>query len=154
MNLKKIKDSEETIKLYHGLNYDALEYVISEGALTPRVCAEGGPKAVYFCEYPLNYPCVVSIVIPKSEISWGSTRFEVFANRQYITLKPVGIDEYDFTLEKWGPWRFDDAETVEYLKWMWSDNSEEAVKRWKHVYSKFDEYPNTLQFIINNILEK
>lgn len=148
--LCKIVDSSEVMTLYHGLKPSSLEYALSEGALIPRVCAEGGPKAVYFCEYPLEYPCVVAIDVPKDMIGW-SGKFEPYANRQYITRGPVGVDEYNFRLVKWGSWCPEDSEDLNWWRQIWRDD--DKLNLLKVLLKRFDEYPCTWQWIIEKYLE-
>lgn len=55
----------ETITLYHGVNANKLEYNLQNGGFVPRVCAEGGPEAVYLSKKQYNYQFIFKFEIPK-----------------------------------------------------------------------------------------
>lgn len=65
---KLIQESvdNETITLYHGVMTDKLEYNLENGGFTPRVCSEGGPKAVWLSEKQYNYNFTFKFEFPKT----------------------------------------------------------------------------------------
>ena len=56
----------ETITLYHGVNCDHLEFNLENGGFVPRVCAEGGPKAVWLSEKQHPYHFTFKFTFPKN----------------------------------------------------------------------------------------
>lgn len=55
-----------TITLYHGVMAKNLEYDIEHGGFEPRVCSEGGPKAIWLSEKRYGYQFIFKFDFPKS----------------------------------------------------------------------------------------
>ena len=56
----------ETITLYHGVNCNRLEFNLENGGFVPRVCAEGGPKAVWLSEKQHPYHFTFKFTFPRN----------------------------------------------------------------------------------------
>jgi len=131
-------NENDFITLYHGLKMDSLEYACEEGALMPRVCSEGGPKAVWLSEKCYEYPCSLKFKIPVSEIGrWGNGKFEQISNVDYITLSPLPLDEYECEMIKLDGIKFDDE-----LRAYWRQRFDnDDYKFIKYINSRFEDYP-------------
>lgn len=116
------ESNNETLTLYHGLRDYSLEHVLAEKELTPRVCSEGGPKAIYFSTKPLEYPCLISINVPVNEIG-NYKKFLPYAHEQYICLKPIHINEYNFKINKISGININDKDLINYWKKLWKENN-------------------------------
>lgn len=136
-----------TITLYHGLKENGLSYVLSEESLHPRVCAEGGPKAIYFSEYPLNYYAMTSIEVPKSEIG-SDKKFKPYANTQYISLEPISIHEYNFKILKIGPVKLDDKELIKKWREWWDNNDMKMINAIQSHFNDMEWY-DVIQPLLN-----
>ena len=92
-----VQESEGKITLYHGLSAKSLEYVLTHGdALEPRVCSEGGPKAIYLSTRKLNYPFTVKFDVPLSEFgNFYDGKFEQLTNVDYIFHDSLPISSFN-----------------------------------------------------------
>lgn len=62
---KVIREMGEVITLYHGVSSKDMEFNMENGGFTPRVCAEGGPKAVWLSEKQYDYDFTFKFEFPK-----------------------------------------------------------------------------------------
>lgn len=58
--------NNEIITLYHGVNSKGMEFNMENGGFAPRVCSEGGPKAVWLSEKQYNYDFTFKFEFPKA----------------------------------------------------------------------------------------
>jgi hypothetical protein len=87
------ENTEETITLYHGVKFDGMEFALANNRLEPRVCSEGGPKAIWLSEKQYHYPFTFELHIPKSLV-------EQMTNVDYIYTKPISLNEFGCKLIK------------------------------------------------------
>ncbi len=87
------EDSNETITLYHGVMANNLEFNIEHGGFVPRVCSEGGPKAIWLSEKQYGYQFIFKFDIPRSELSQ-------MTNVDYIYEGVISFDEFNCELVK------------------------------------------------------
>lgn len=134
-----------TVTLYHGLKDESLEFVLSEGKLVPKVCAEGcfglwfGTCGERNRDYPSGYRSMISIDVPIEEIGQSfDDRFKIMNKVHVLTQKPVNITDYNFNIHKIGGLVLDD----EYLEY------------WHNVfyndYGKWMEYDAAVHEIIGS----
>ena len=84
---------EEVITLYHGVNPDKLEHNLQIGGFEPRVCSEGGPKAIWLSEKQYGYPFIFKFQIPKKMVSQMTAV-------DYIYEDAIPFDEFNCELVK------------------------------------------------------
>ena len=65
--LHENNETKEIITLYHGVNRKGLEFNLEKGGFVPRVCSEGGPKAVWLSEKQYDYEFTFAFDFPKSD---------------------------------------------------------------------------------------
>ena len=81
----------DTITLYHGLMAKNLEFALENGAFIPRVCSEGGPKAIWLSERQYGYQFIFAFDIPRSKV-------QQLTNVDYIYLNPISFNEFNCRL--------------------------------------------------------
>ena len=62
-------DAGQVITLYHGVMAPKLEHNVKIGGFEPRVCSEGGPKAIWMSEKQYGYQFVFKFDIPVEQVS-------------------------------------------------------------------------------------
>ena len=82
-----------TIELYHGVTFDKLEHNLESGGFSPRVCSEGGPKAIWMSEKMYGYPFIFKFDMPRNEV-------EQLSNVDYIYSKPMTFNDFNCQLVK------------------------------------------------------
>ena len=87
------ESDEEIITLYHGVNRKGLEYNTIHGGFVPRVCSEGGPKAVWLSEKQYHYEFTFAFDFPKSVV-------HQLSNVDYIYENKIEFNEFNCRLIK------------------------------------------------------
>lgn len=137
----------QTIDLYHGIKRNSVDYVVTQGSLIPRVCSEGGPKAIYFSEYPLQYENIIKLTVPVNEFGYGKT-FEPYANKQWIALNPISLNDYHCRFVRMGDLLLDDS-MINLWKQRYSERGDAFLDRLKEHWFQycpiaFDKYVRPL----------
>lgn len=83
----------KTIGLYHGVNFNKLEHNLESGGFSPRVCSEGGPKAIWMSEKMYGYPFIFKFDMPRDQV-------EQLSNVDYIYCKPMSFNDFNCRLAK------------------------------------------------------
>lgn len=142
--------NEEIITLYHGVNRKEMEFNLEQGGFIPRVCSEGGPKAVWLSEKQYNYEFTFAFDFPKSLV-------EQLSNVDYIFTSKIGFNDFNCRLVKTSISSFLDDTVVETdilndklskLHFRYFPNL--GITLWK----EFKQYPNILEAYINPFIEK
>lgn len=96
---EKIRESAESgiITLYHGAPVDKLEYNLEHGGFVPRVCAEGGPEAIWLSEKPHEYSFIFKFEFPRELL--GKKLIQQ-SNIDYTYDDFIGFDEFNCELVK------------------------------------------------------
>ena len=145
------ESDEEIITLYHGVNRKGLEYNTIHGGFVPRVCSEGGPKAVWLSEKQYHYEFTFAFDFPKSVV-------HQLSNVDYIYENKIEFNEFNCRLIKTSIYtHLDDRAVIEtdivddrLSKIQFRYFPDLGIKLWK----SFKEYPNVLDVYINPYIEK
>lgn len=144
------ESNEEIITLYHGVNREGLEFNLEKGGFVPRVCSEGGPKAVWLSEKQYNYEFTFAFDFPKSLV-------EQLSNVDYIFTSKIGFNDFNCRLVKTSISSFLDNTVVEtdildnkLSKLQFRYFPDLGITLWK----EFKQYPNILETYINPFIEK
>lgn len=148
--LHENNETEEIITLYHGVNREGLEFNLEKGGFVPRVCSEGGPKAVWLSEKQYNYEFTFAFDFPKSLV-------EQLSNVDYIFTSKIGFNDFNCRLVKTSISSFLDNTVVEtdildnkLSKLQFRYFPDLGITLWK----EFKQYPNILETYINPFIEK
>lgn len=144
------ESNEETITLYHGVNKKGLEYNLEQGCFVPRVCSEGGPKAIWLSEKQYNYEFTFAFDIPKSQV-------EQLSNVDYIFTNKISFNDFNCRLVKTSinSYLHDIVVEINILndklsKIQFRYFPDLGIELWK----EFKQYPNILERFINPYIEK
>ena len=144
------ESNEEIITLYHGVNRKGLEFNLEKGGFVPRVCSEGGPKAVWLSEKQYNYEFTFAFDFPKSLV-------EQLSNVDYIFTGKIGFNDFNCRLVKTSINSFLDDIVIEtnilndkLSKLHFRYFPDLGITLWK----EFEQYPNILETYINPFIEK
>ena len=148
--LHENNETKEIITLYHGVNRKGLEFNLEKGGFVPRVCSEGGPKAVWLSEKQYNYEFTFAFDFPKSLV-------EQLSNVDYIFTSKIGFNDFNCRLVKTSISSFLDNTVVEtdildnkLSKLQFRYFPDLGITLWK----EFKQYPNILETYINPFIEK
>lgn len=148
--LHENNETKEIITLYHGVNRKGLEFNLEKGGFVPRVCSEGGPKAVWLSEKQYNYEFTFAFDFPKSLV-------EQLSNVDYIFTGKIGFNDFNCRLVKTSISSFLDNTVVEtnilddrISKLQFRYFPDLGITLWK----EFKQYPNILEAYINPFIEK
>lgn len=148
--LHENNETKEIITLYHGVNREGLEFNLEKGGFVPRVCSEGGPKAVWLSEKQYNYEFTFAFDFPKSLV-------EQLSNVDYIFTGKIGFNDFNCRLVKTSISSFLDNTVVEtnilddrISKLQFRYFPDLGITLWK----EFKQYPNILETYINPFIEK
>lgn len=148
--LHENNETKEIITLYHGVNREGLEFNLEKGGFVPRVCSEGGPKAVWLSEKQYNYEFTFAFDFPKSLV-------EQLSNADYIFTSKIGFNDFNCRLVKTSISSFLDNTVVEtnilddrISKLQFRYFPDLGITLWK----EFKQYPNILETYINPFIEK
>ncbi len=148
--LHENNETKEIITLYHGVNRKGLEFNLEKGGFVPRVCSEGGPKAVWLSEKQYNYEFTFAFDFPKSLV-------EQLSNVDYIFTGKIGFNDFNCRLVKTSINSFLDDIVVEtnilndkLSKLHFRYFPDLGITLWK----EFERYPNILETYINPFIEK
>lgn len=148
--LHENNEAKEIITLYHGVNREGLEFNLEKGGFVPRVCSEGGPKAVWLSEKQYNYEFTFAFDFPKSLV-------EQLSNVDYIFTGKIGFNDFNCRLVKTSISSFLDNTVVEtnilddrISKLQFRYFPDLGITLWK----EFKQYPNILETYINPFIEK
>lgn len=148
--LHENNETKEIITLYHGVNREGLEFNLEKGGFVPRVCSEGGPKAVWLSEKQYNYEFTFAFDFPKSLV-------EQLSNVDYIFTGKIGFNDFNCRLVKTSISSFLDNTVVEtnilddrISKLQFRYFPDLGITLWK----EFKQYPNILEAYINPFIEK
>ena len=148
--LHENNETKEIITLYHGVNREGLEFNLEKGGFVPRVCSEGGPKAVWLSEKQYDYEFTFAFDFPKSLV-------EQLSNVDYIFTSKIGFNDFNCRLVKTSISSFLGNTVVEtnilddrISKLQFRYFPDLGVTLWK----EFKQYPNILETYINPFIEK
>lgn len=148
--LHENNETKEIITLYHGVNRKGLEFNLEKGGFVPRVCSEGGPKAVWLSEKQYNYEFTFAFDFPKSLV-------EQLSNVDYIFTNKIGFNDFNCRLVKTSISSFLSNTVVEtdildnkLSKLQFRYFPDLGITLWK----EFKQYPNILETYINPFIEK
>ena len=148
--LHENNETKEIITLYHGVNRKGLEFNLEKGGFVPRVCSEGGPKAVWLSEKQYDYEFTFAFDFPKSLV-------EQLSNVDYIFTSKIGFNDFNCRLVKTSISSFLDNTVVEtnilddrISKLQFRYFPDLGITLWK----EFKQYPNILETYINPFIEK
>ena len=148
--LHENNETKEIITLYHGVNREGLEFNLEKGGFVPRVCSEGGPKAVWLSEKQYNYEFTFAFDFPKSLV-------EQLSNADYIFTSKIGFNDFNCRLVKTSISSFLGNTVVEtnilddrISKLQFRYFPDLGITLWK----EFKQYPNILETYINPFIEK
>ena len=148
--LHENNETKEIITLYHGVNREGLEFNLEKGGFVPRVCSEGGPKAVWLSEKQYDYEFTFAFDFPKSLV-------EQLSNVDYIFTSKIGFNDFNCRLVKTSISSFLDNTVVEtdildnkLSKLQFRYFPDLGITLWK----EFKQYPNILETYINPFIEK
>lgn len=148
--LHENNETKEIITLYHGVNREGLEFNLEKGGFVPRVCSEGGPKAVWLSEKQYNYEFTFAFDFPKSLV-------EQLSNVDYIFTGKIGFNDFNCRLVKTSISSFLGNTVVEtnilddrISKLQFRYFPDLGITLWK----EFKQYPNILEAYINPFIEK
>lgn len=148
--LHENNEAKEIITLYHGVNREGLEFNLEKGGFVPRVCSEGGPKAVWLSEKQYNYEFTFAFDFPKSLV-------EQLSNVDYIFTGKIGFNDFNCRLVKTSISSFLGNTVVE------TDILDDRISKLQFRYfpdlgitlwKEFKQYPNILEAYINPFIEK
>lgn len=148
--LHENNEAKEIITLYHGVNREGLEFNLEKGGFVPRVCSEGGPKAVWLSEKQYNYEFTFAFDFPKSLV-------EQLSNVDYIFTNKIGFNDFNCRLVKTSISSFLGNTVVE------TDILDDRISKLQFRYfpdlgitlwKEFKQYPNILEAYINPFIEK
>lgn len=144
------ESNEEIITLYHGVNRKGLEFNLEHGGFIPRVCSEGGPKAVWLSEKQYGYEFTFAFDFPKSLV-------EQLSNVDYIFTDKIGFNDFNCRLVKTSISIYLDDTVVEtnilderLSKLHFRYFPDLGITLWK----EFKQYPNILETYVNPFIEK
>lgn len=127
-----------------------MEFNLEHGGFIPRVCSEGGPKAVWLSEKQYGYPFIFQFDIPKSMVSQLS-------NVDYIYEDAISFDDFNCHLVKTDISAHYDSFTV-VLNILDDDLSKRQFAMFKDLgvvlWKEFKDYPMVLDKYINPFIEK
>ena len=148
--LHENNETKEIITLYHGVNREGLEFNLEKGGFVPRVCSEGGPKAVWLSEKQYDYEFTFAFDFPKSLV-------EQLSNVDYIFTSKIGFNDFNCRLVKTSISSFLGNTVVEtnilddrISKLQFRYFPDLGITLWK----EFKQYPNILETYINPFIEK
>ena len=148
--LHENNETKEIITLYHGVNREGLEFNLEKGGFVPRVCSEGGPKAVWLSEKQYDYEFTFAFDFPKSLV-------EQLSNVDYIFTNKIGFNDFNCRLVKTSISSFLGNTVVEtnilddrISKLQFRYFPDLGITLWK----EFKQYPNILETYINPFIEK
>ena len=145
---------KSTITLYHGVNRKKLEYCLDYGAFKKRVCAEGGPEAIWLTDNPYNYEFTFEFKFPVSELN---NKLFQQSNRDYTFDGDISFDEFDCKLFKTDIFVHykDFAVQLNILDDELSARQLKMVPDLPNVLAKeFENYPMISEHILKTFLEK
>ena len=145
------ESDEEIITLYHGVNRKGLEYNTIHGGFVPRVCSEGGPKAVWLSEKQYHYEFTFAFDFPKSVV-------HQLSNVDYIYENKIEFHEFNCRLIKTSIYtHLDNRAVIEtdivddrLSKIQFRYFPDLGIKLWK----SFKDFPNVLDVYINPYIKK
>lgn len=144
--------NKDTITLYHGVNRKGLEFNIEQGGFVPRVCSEGGPKAVWLSEKQYNYEFTFAFDFPKSLV-------EQLSNVDYIYTNKIGFNEFGCRLVKTSINTCLKEHDIYVETNIANDKLSKIQFRYfpdlgMELWKGFKDYPNVLDKYINPYIEK
>lgn len=145
------ESNEEIITLYHGVNRKGLEFNLENGGFIPRVCSEGGPKAVWLSEKQYNYEFTFAFDFPKSLV-------EQLSNVDYVYGNKIGFDEFNCRLVKSNLYGRIDSRTVVEVNLLDERLSKIQFRYFPDLgmllWKEYKEFPLILEKYINPYIEK
>ena len=141
----------DIITLYHGVREKDLEYNIEKGGFYPRVCSEGGPKAIWLSEKQYGYPFIFKFEMPRNAV-------EQVSNVDYIYTQPISFNNFSCELVRTQIYAYPVSNTavevnicddrMSKIQFRYFPNL--GITLWK----MFKDYPRVLGKYINPYIEK
>ena len=148
----------DTIKLYHGTDYDGMENILIDGVIDARRGRSTGETRGmnwFFTSYKDNYSrgFVYSIDINKEEINKTSNGFNYMNDNEIASYEPISIDNRNFTIHEAFGYEIEDLKNVMWRRCLQQTNNDiyEAIYLWIDKFSKLSgaqEY----DISINNVI--
>ena len=148
----------DTIKLYHGTDYDGMENILIDGVIDARRGRSTGETRGmnwFFTSYKDNYSrgFVYSIDINKEEINKTSNGFTYMNDNEIASYEPISIDNRNFTIHEAFGYGIEDLKNVMWRRCLQQTNNDiyEAIYLWIDKFSKLSgaqEY----DISINNVI--
>lgn len=142
---------EDSITLYHGVNRKGLEFNLGHGGFIPRVCSEGGPKAVWLSENQYNYEFTFAFDMPKSVV-------EQLSNVDYVYTNEIRFDEFNCRLVRSSLHIYLDSSAVVEVNLLNDKLSKLHFRYFPDLgmllWKEYKEFPLILEKYINPYIEK
>lgn len=144
-------ETNDTITLYHGVNRKGLEFNLENGGFIPRVCSEGGPKAVWLSEKQYNYEFSFAFDIPRHLV-------EQLSNVDYVYRNKIGFEEFNCRLVETSLNIYLDNSTVVEVNILNDKLSKLHFRYFPDLgimlWKEYKDFPNILETYINPYIEK
>lgn len=143
-----------TITLYHGVNCDNLEYDIEHGGFTPRVCSDGGPKAVWLTETPHNYQFTFKLEMP---VELLGKKLLQQTNVDYTYNDFISFDDFSCTLYQTSimqRWKTSVVEIDLADEEMCRSQFEMMPKIYAEFNDRMKQYPKVYEKFVEPVLSK
>ena len=141
----------DVITLYHGVREKDLEYNIEKGGFYPRVCSEGGPKAIWLSEKQYGYPFIFKFEIPKNAV-------EQVSNVDYIYTQPISFNDFSCELVRTQIYAYPVRDTAVEVNICDERMSKIHFRYFPNLgmtlWKMFKNYPHVLDTYINPYIEK
>ena len=145
------ESEDETITLYHGVNRKGLEFNLEHGGFIPRVCSEGGPKAVWLSEKQYGYEFTFAFDIPRKLV-------EQLSNVDYVYRNEITFDTFNCRLVKSSIYIYLDNSTSVEVNLLNDKLSKLHFRYFPDLgillWKEFKDFPNILEKYINPYIEK
>lgn len=141
------------ITLYHGVNRKNLEYNLEHGGFLKRVCAEGGPSAIWLSEKQYRYEFTFQLTFPKSLL--GDKLLQE-TNVDYIYTDDISFDEFECKLIKTNIDVFVDDSTIVNVNLLDNELLNRQLKIFPDLCEKisndFEKYSMISEHILSSFL--
>ena len=145
------ESNEEIITLYHGVNRKGMEFNLEHGGFIPRICSEGGPKAVWLSEKQYGYEFTFAFDIPKSMV-------EQLSNVDYVYEDKIGFNDFNCRLVRSNISIYTDSSMVVEVNLLNDKLSKLHFRYFPDLgmllWKEFKKFPLILENYINPYIEK
>jgi 8-oxo-dGTP pyrophosphatase MutT (NUDIX family) len=143
-----------SITLYHGVSCEDLEFNLENGGFVPRVCSDGGPKAIWLSEKQYEYSFTFKFTFP-TELLGKKLIQQTTVDYTYDDF--IGFNDFGCELVKTLIYQHERGFSVEIdLKDI--DMCKEQVRFMPEEYRKFDErmkkYPLVYKTFVKPVMDE